>query len=374
MGGMMSLQRLLLFFALSFAASLAVLLASHSKWEVLNNPKIQMVETPIRKEPAVVHIPSSTLQDYIRTEVQRLAGTSGGSGGPVLGQDVSPWRTNAGFQGFANNPDSFVYLDHSRPPAVGRPHGTQGATVWNMRETATAHDQALADYEAGLRYAQSPQYADQACRERLRARGVVLPASKPCIELDKIVAGLEKQKIQFNKPTHGWLNETFRIVVALNTAPDQDSAPAFSGTRGIIQTRETLVAQYMSAKLSGVDFKVEPSGERRQAITSTGPVIWEWEITPTKEGVKQLVLDLTANLLLNDVDSPVRLPSLRESIEIRVTRLQWFKSAASEYLGYAAALATVMSGVFAGFTYMSRNQEPVSKTKAAARTRGRKDV
>ena len=76
------------------------------------------------------------------------------------------------------------------------------------------------------------QQAEKDCRERLRAKGVYLLVDQPCVDLDDVVKNLATGTYRFNKPESAYVEEPFRVVLALPTATGQDVSRVFSGTPG----------------------------------------------------------------------------------------------------------------------------------------------
>jgi hypothetical protein len=140
---------------------------------------------------------------------------------------------------------------------------------------------------------------EAACREKLRSRGIYLVEGNPCIDIDLIIKNLVTGTYRFNKPDSAYVDEAFRVVLALTTAQDQDVSKLFADTEGKVTSKEGKFAQHLEAKIrGGMDFKVDPPGPQEQTITSLGPAIWEWSVTTLNSGHKTLFIDFSANLIL----------------------------------------------------------------------------
>ncbi|UZE50420.1 hypothetical protein ONR75_06890 [Rhodopseudomonas sp. P2A-2r] len=66
---------------------------------------------------------------------------------------------------------------------------------------------------------------EAACREKMRHLGVV--SAGPCIDVSGIVENLAHGKYLFNKPKTAYVGESFRVLLALQTAPGQDARALF---------------------------------------------------------------------------------------------------------------------------------------------------
>ena len=99
----------------------------------------------------------------------------------------------------------------------------------------------------------APRPADErvrGCHERLRVRGVHLLADQPCVDLFDVIADLAKGKYYFNKPQSAYVEEPFRVVLALPTADGQDMSRVFRGAPGPVEEREAHIAQYLLASIA----------------------------------------------------------------------------------------------------------------------------
>jgi len=198
---------------------------------------------------------------------------------------------------------------------------------------------------------------DAECRSRLLAKGVVLPASVACIDIDTVVKNLATAEYRFNKPDQAFVDEPFRVVLVLPTAPGQDVESPFTGTEGKVETREARFSRYMDATLRGdPDLKITPSGPQERVTTSVAPTIWDWMITPEKAGDKNLVIEVNALIVVGSDKNRVQLPTIRETIRVdvrpyhRVSTL-WdaFVNFLKSFFGLLTSAATV---IIAGFSLL----------------------
>jgi hypothetical protein len=205
--------------------------------------------------------------------------------------------------------------------------------------------------------------ADQevACREKLRSRGIYLIAGNPCIDIDLIIKNLAEGTYSFNKPDSAYVEEPFRVILTLTTAPDQDVSAVFLGTEGKVTTKQGQFAQHLEARLrGGIDFKVDPSGPQEQTVTSLNPVVWEWSVPPLKPGNKTIFIDVAANLILGTQQEHVQLKTLDERIEIRVSILHFILAAVTSLWGVALGIATMIIAIL-GVVHYSRSLRRTSE-------------
>ena len=124
---------------------------------------------------------------------------------------------------------------------------------------------------------------------------------------------------RFNKPESAYVEEPFRIVLALATAEGQNVSGLFSGTPGNVEERRAPFARYLQATLrGGPDFTVVPPDPQPRTATTSAPVVWEWTVVPLRPGNKALVIDVAAVLLVGSQKEVVQLQTLSEEIRIKV--------------------------------------------------------
>jgi Effector-associated domain 1 len=184
-------------------------------------------------------------------------------------------------------------------------------------------------------------------------------ADQPCVDLDDVVKNLATGTYRFNKPEAAYVEEPFRVVLALPTAPGQDVSRPFSGAPGKIEERTAPIARYLQATLrGGLDFKVIPPGPQPRTVTTSAPVVWEWEVVPLRHGKKSLVIDVSANLLVGPQKELVQLQTLSEEIQINVGIVRWITSTFFGLPGIAFGLAAMLVVGLGALNYLRPGSVP----------------
>lgn len=201
--------------------------------------------------------------------------------------------------------------------------------------------------------------SDTACRDKLRARGVYLGNTDQCIDIDDVIKKLDTGTYRFNKPEIAYVDEPFRLVLTLETAPGQDITTAFRGTEGKIVERPAPFAQHLQATLrGGPDFQVDPSGAQERTVTSSAPVVWDWTVNPRSSGKKSIVIDVDADIILPGRKEHVLLRTLNEEIQINVGVFHLVAAAFASLWGYALGLATMIIALLSIHHYWSARKKP----------------
>jgi hypothetical protein len=202
----------------------------------------------------------------------------------------------------------------------------------------------------------------------MRSRGVIVPRTVVCVDIDTLVKNLATAEYRFNKPQHAYVGEPFRVVLVLPTDPNQNVGEPFKTTQGPIETRTAPYAQYMEARLHGdVDLKITPQGLQERVTTSITPTVWEWTIVPEKPGDKTLIIEVNAQLAIGAEKSRVQLRTIYETIRVQVQ----FAHLVTAYLapvwafvttlfGFLVSLATLAIGILGVLHYLkARKTEEV---------------
>ena len=97
-------------------------------------------------------------------------------------------------------------------------------------------------------------------------------------------------------------------------------------------------------------------------MTTSAPVIWEWDVVPLRPGNKALVIDVSANLLVGPQKELVQLQTLSEEIQINVGIVRWITSTFSGLPGIALGIAAMFVAGIGALNYL----RPGSLARGAA--------
>ena len=108
-------------------------------------------------------------------------------------------------------------------------------------------------------------------------------------------------------PPSGKVSETFTVY--LRVSPDKLTAllanmKAEHPENATLQGKGVKLTPRMTATASGEGFDISPKEGQVQAVSSTDTTAWQWQVTPTKSGVKTVTIRLTGNLIVEGVDTP----------------------------------------------------------------------
>jgi hypothetical protein len=223
----------------------------------------------------------------------------------------------------------------------------EASAASSASDYSTLYEKGVEKLSGLTSYLNSPPKSPAAaeCRRVLRSRGVLVGENSPCILVDDVMRNLPSAMYQFNKPEVAYVDEPFRVVMVLPTAPDQDIASFFKSTEGDVVKKKARYAQYMEATLHGdVDLKVSPSTPQPRTITALEPTVWEWTVIPQKPGNKTLVIDVDAQLVVGTRQERVQLRTLHEDIHVKVHLTHQVLAFFSSLQGMLVSLATIAIG------------------------------
>jgi hypothetical protein len=120
--------------------------------------------------------------------------------------------------------------------------------------------------------------------------------------------------LSYQEPLPVLVTSVYQTVIASTPSagtPNPSTQPIIEGTIVKIDTN-------MVAKLISSDFKVDPITPEMQAITYADRTVWEWEITPLKEGKDHLVVSLYIVFKSNDIQTSRFIKSFDRELVVNV--------------------------------------------------------
>ena len=97
-----------------------------------------------------------------------------------------------------------------------------------------------------------------------------------------IASKMKNYPAEYNKPGTLHLNESTQIELVIKTNDKQDTAPLFQNLEGEVTKATVLVANDISAQLSGPPDRLQITlrGDKMRTILSPAPVTWIWDVKP----------------------------------------------------------------------------------------------
>jgi hypothetical protein len=182
-----------------------------------------------------------------------------------------------------------------------------------------------------------------------------------CTDFEKIVANLRHAWTAYTCPKEMIKGHGYLVSLVLDpTKPAELTegeareaiAPELHADPNEVVARLTKMARHMSASLTGVAFKIEPSTPQKITVTTGQPVRWDRRVSPVESGKnKQITLTLSA-YLGKDEGSPseVQIKTLVERIQVNVSPWEEFLAAiptAQQGLAVGATIFGVLSAIWA---------------------------
>ncbi|MDX2264804.1 MAG: hypothetical protein NW215_07515 [Hyphomicrobiales bacterium] len=205
--------------------------------------------------------------------------------------------------------------------------------------------------------APAPQPVSDECRE--------LGVLENCTDYTPLLAALKEKPLEYNHPKVMYQGRKTEISLVLRTdwkgaAPPDAPSDAMKGLEGEVKQGASKVTQFMSARLIGADFAIDPEGPQQRLVTTAEPVVWTWLATPTETGAsKRLRLQLFAHLQTGgEVRPPVLIKTLDASIDVDVRTWDWIVSRAQTIDPIFGVLATVI-GLLTAFVTVVWRRRPV---------------
>lgn len=138
-------------------------------------------------------------------------------------------------------------------------------------------------------------------------------------QVEKALRTLDWGNIAFNAPesmTHGEANLVELVLSPSFTTADLEGELQKNVD---VQVARVKLSGRMEAKLTAEDLAVEALTPDIQAVTRTGVTRWKWEVTPTKVGLHELHLWLSAYIDIAGSETPLVVKTFDRRIQVDIS-------------------------------------------------------
>ena len=145
-----------------------------------------------------------------------------------------------------------------------------------------------------------------------------------CVDYEGYAARLKVGLASFVAPKQMTEGDTYAtgLSVSLNVKDALAIKNSLLDVSGRATSFSTKVARFMSARLYGAGFKVNPSGPIEQRLTGLQPTTWQWRVTPLQSGKQILQLETFVHLIIDKSRKErVSLPIESREIDVAVKPL-----------------------------------------------------
>ena len=171
---------------------------------------------------------------------------------------------------------------------------------------------------------------------------------------DGIVSKLKNYPAEYNKPDKLFLGNSTVVQIVIKTNENQETAPLFKGLEGELAQSMVLVANDISAQLTGPPdrLKITLRGDKMRTISSPVPVTWVWDVEPLKPGKAQVTLEVTSYIGYGLVKQPVPIRVLQDTWEVDARGLQWAKYKIEQIAPIETFVVSLGGAVGAGLVWV----------------------
>ena len=187
------------------------------------------------------------------------------------------------------------------------------------------------------------------------------PVSTSTETVDEVLSQLVLGRVAFNSPEKINIEDTVSIKVVLSPNEAETVLLDRVDEPGTKVSESLQVSNLMEARLSGEGFKIVAVTKERQAISS-GVTEWIWDVTPLKEGRRQLTLTIDALITINGEVVPKTLRTFRKPIEVEITKTQKVNGILNEHGKWL--WSTLLVPIF-GWAFKKRKENAQKLDKAA---------
>lgn len=168
-------------------------------------------------------------------------------------------------------------------------------------------------------------------------------------ELARAIASkIENYPAEYNRPEKLMLGDSAAVQLAIKTNKQQDIEPYFKGFEGEVTAATVLVANEVSAQLSGPPDRLEiklRGDEKMRTISSPVPITWVWDVKPLKPGKAQVTLEITSYIKTGQNKEPVPIRVLQDTWYVDARGLEWAKYQIEEIEPIRAFIFSIFAAV-----------------------------
>jgi len=175
---------------------------------------------------------------------------------------------------------------------------------------------------------------------------------------EAIASKLKDYPVEYNKPASLLLGESTPVQLVIKTSEKQDAEPLFKGLEGDVAKTTVMVANDVSAQLSGppdrLDIKLRDEKNNMRTISSPVPITWIWDVKPLKPGEAQVTLEVTSYIKTGKDTEPVPIRVLQDTWVVEAHGIAWVRYQIAQIdpiLAFVATLGTLGAGVLAWFGF-----------------------
>jgi hypothetical protein len=164
-----------------------------------------------------------------------------------------------------------------------------------------------------------------------------------------IASKMKNYPVEYNKPSALLLGESTAIQLAVKTNGQQKIEPFFEGFSGEVTVATMLVAQDISAELTGPPDRLQITrrGDKMRTILSPVPITWVWDVKPLKPGSAQVTLEVTSYIKTDKDTEPVPIRVLQDTWLVEARGLEWVKYQIEQIEPIRAFIFTMVAAVVA---------------------------
>jgi len=156
------------------------------------------------------------------------------------------------------------------------------------------------------------------------------PAPRPPItvqlnlsDIDHLLQRLATGNVAFNTPKTMTLEETYGLYLLLSPTKsiqelEQEIQQRIAGNQAL-EGATIKIAPQMEARLTGQDFEIKAVTPEVLAVSGKQETRWQWDVTPTKQGIRTLHLTLSAMLSINNSSTLRAIQTFDKTIEVQIT-------------------------------------------------------
>lgn len=161
---------------------------------------------------------------------------------------------------------------------------------------------------------------------------------------DPIIAQLFRASMAFVLPETTNITEDIKAQLLID--PSTDDVSKQLTVKGTVTKSTIQISKVAIAKLTAPDFDVVAITPEQQALTTTEPTEWLWELQPKSAGTHDVQLTVTAVIKVDGDKSEHHLKTFEKSVTVQITPMQVIKAWLAKYWQWIVSTLIVPLGVW----------------------------
>lgn len=170
--------------------------------------------------------------------------------------------------------------------------------------------------------------------------------AKPNVIEDPVISQLYKASLAFVVPSTANINDTLNAQLLIDPSKEVEELAKQLTNKGTTIKQEIRVSKKIIAKLTAADFDLKDVTPNEQALSSTEPTEWLWELRPKSVGNHEIKLTVVAVIKVDNESSEHHIKTFDKVIKVTITPPQVILGWLSKYWQWLISTLIIPMAIF----------------------------